>query len=168
MQTLRFPSRNMAPTFNSLPQEILQLIMDVMDRSTLIALRATCKHYAATAAPLVFRNVHLMFREKSFLNLAQISKHPVYRHHVQSIFYEPAILEEPYGRKEWEKHAHIEGIKTDKFPSRPPDGCDEREMRTYLREFKKVAAQFHVTNHCSKKALDIACKSPFDSPNTHS
>lgn len=88
------------------------------------------------ATPWLLPQAHLIFTADSFQRLVDISLHPVIRHHVTSLFYEPDTLWTYDSQKEWQKDLHDTPIGN--FPAIPQPGATEREQRVYQRELARL------------------------------
>ncbi|KAG4442339.1 hypothetical protein IFR05_002190 [Cadophora sp. M221] len=77
-----------APNINSLPLEVLTMILAPLPRSDLIALSLASHKLRSAACTLLFKTIHLKVNLKSFARLQKISSHPVYSSHVRTILYD--------------------------------------------------------------------------------
>ncbi|KAF7874084.1 hypothetical protein EAF04_002756 [Stromatinia cepivora] len=76
----------------TLATELLAMICEYLPREDLICFRLTSKICADVASKCLFRDLHVMFTEKSFQNLLNVSKQPGLSKHVRSLYYEPRML----------------------------------------------------------------------------
>jgi hypothetical protein len=146
---------------HQLPPELLIELCKYLQPQTLCAFRLTCRLYADVAAQTLFKEVHLMFRDKSFKNLLEIARHPVLSSYVTSIYYEAVDLEEPSTREDWERGISPPGPRhndLDTFPQPPGPGASERELRQHRREVKRWAEARKPQNHYSDAELSRACQ----------
>ncbi|ESZ91657.1 hypothetical protein SBOR_7955 [Sclerotinia borealis F-4128] len=77
---------------DTLATELLGMICGYLPREDLLSFRLTSKTCAEVASKDLVQDLNVMFTEKSFENLLNISKQPSLSKHVRSLYYEPRTL----------------------------------------------------------------------------
>lgn len=128
------------PSFTgSLPPEIADIVCSKLETPDVANLRLVSSYWMNVATPWLLPEVHLIFKRDSFQRLIDISNHPVIRHHVTSLFYEPDTLWTYHSQDEWAKGlSDPRDFRTIDFPSTPEPGATEREQRVYRREMARL------------------------------
>lgn len=123
---------------SSLPPEIADTICAELQTPDVISLRLVSRSWSYVATPRLLSIVHLVFKPDSFQRLVDISKHPVIRHHVTCLLYEPAILRGYRSRQEWHENIVLPADTPWHDVPKPPPKADEREQRVCRRRVVRL------------------------------
>lgn len=134
---------------SSLPPEIADIICAELETPDVISLRLVSRSWSYVATPRLLPTVHLVFKADSFQRLVDISKHPVIRHHVTCLLYEPATLRGYRSREEWQDNM-VPPAETPWYdvPRPPPPRANEREQRVCRRRVVRL-----YMSHQSRRGL---------------
>ena len=140
-----------------LPLEILHMICDELFEDDIPALRLQCKYLCEIANPHFLRSVDVRFKKTSIEALLELSKHPILSHNVETIMYEPNMVEKK-PRWEWEKSSNMLGFKDrlSDIPPPPKQSASEREWRLFHRTLKRVIRLEMEEQQHTQEELDLA------------
>lgn len=99
--------RTSGTTMDSLPQELLDAIVDHLDFTSLKTIRLVGRKLYAGATPLVFRDVHVAFFKHSFQRLAEIARADHLREHVETLTFHGELLPQYRSQAEWESRIDL-------------------------------------------------------------
>ncbi|KAL8928238.1 MAG: hypothetical protein Q9208_001948 [Pyrenodesmia sp. 3 TL-2023] len=120
-----------------LPPEILDMICKELDEEDIPAVRVQCRYLCGVATPHHLRSVNLRLKKTSIESLLQVSKHPILSHNVQTLCYNPNLVED-LPRKTWEKEFWMrEAHDLPSLPATPEQTASERQWRSYRRAIRK-------------------------------
>ena len=125
---------------NRLPPEVLHMICEELCEEEIPALRLQCKYLCEVATPHFLRSVQVRFKKTSIESLLELSKHPVLSHNVETILYEPNMVEKK-SRLAWEESTRHFFRFTDRISGVPPppkQSASERAWRLFHRTLRKV------------------------------
>ena len=83
------PNPNDRISLNDLPHELLEHVCKNMRAVDLHSLRRVSRKMDDATLPFVLTTVHVFFLQSGFDRLAHVSKHPVFRQQVRTIYYHP-------------------------------------------------------------------------------
>ena len=155
-KTLAVPFSPPRSHLDRLPPEILHAICEELFEDDIPALRLQCKYLCEAATLHFLRAVDVRFKKTSIESLLALSKHPILRHNVKTIRYEPNIVEkEP--RSQWENNAKMMGFdrRLDDMPHPPKQSASEREWRLFKRTSSAVVKQA-MEQKRTQEELDLA------------
>lgn len=87
------------------------MICEELCEDEMPALRLQCKYLCEAATPHFLRSVDVRFKKTSIESLLELSKHPILRHNVERVGYEPNMVEKK-SRLEWKILLVISSSKT--------------------------------------------------------
>lgn len=123
----------------SLPPEIADRVCAKFRTPDVKSLRLVSTFWMNVATPWLLPRVHLIFTSDSFQRMVDISEHPVIRHHVTSLFYEPDTLTTYHSQKEWQNSLdEPRSIPLENFVAVPQPVDTERELRVFRREVARL------------------------------
>lgn len=138
-----------------LPAEILDMICEELWDEDIPALRLQCRYLCKIATAHLLRCVFVRFKKTSIDSLLQLSSHPLLSQNVQTITYEPNLLERR-SRQAWEKDIPLRDYhETSHIPAPPKQSASEREWRLYHRSLRKAVHQYDRKPY-SPQELDAA------------
>lgn len=155
-KTLAVPLSPPRSHLDRLPPEILHAICEHLFEDDIPALRLQCKYLCEAATLHFLRSVEVRFKKTSIESLLALSKHPILRHNVETIMYEPNLVaKEP--RAQWEKNASMLGFsrRLDEMPHPPKQSASEREWRLFNRTSEAVVRQA-MEQKRTQEELDLA------------
>lgn len=138
-----------------LSPEILHLICEELSEDDMPALRLQCKYLCEIATRRFLRSVHVRFKKTSIESLLELSKHPILSRNVETVMYEPNMVEKK-PREKWEEDTKVIALshRVSHVPSPPKESASEREWRLFHRTLRKVFTQEEKAY--TQEELDIA------------
>ncbi|KAG6989779.1 hypothetical protein G7Y79_00064g094020 [Physcia stellaris] len=155
-KTLAGPLSPPRSHLDRLPPEILHAICEQLFEDDIPALRLQCKYLCEAATPHFLHSVDARFKKTSIESLLALSKHPILSHNVETISYEPNMVQKK-SRLQWEKGSSMVGFsrRIHDFPHPPKQSASEREWRLFHRTSRAVIRHEMEQKH-TQKELDLA------------
>ena len=84
-----------------LPTELLHAIFQHLSCENVCSMRSTCRTFAEIGKNYLTKEIYLLPITSSFKRLQEISQHPVFRRHVNSLFFEADTISHVYTYNDW-------------------------------------------------------------------
>ncbi|KAL9005080.1 MAG: hypothetical protein Q9188_002127 [Gyalolechia gomerana] len=140
---------------NRMPAEILGMICEELPEEDLPALRLQCQYLCEIATRHIFRSVLVRFKKTSIAALFELSNHPALSRNVETIVYEPNLVER-LTRDSWEKRIPLRDYHhTAPIPPTPKQSASQRDWRLHHRTVRKAIRQGERKPY-TQKELEIA------------